>query len=71
MTAGDVIVAAGIANLVYTPATNVTGDVTFTFSLNDGTAFGATATATVSIGAVNDAPTLKRHAGHNGRRQRL
>ena len=42
------IPAAGISNLVYTPAANATGDVTFTFSLSDGTAFGATATATVS-----------------------
>ena len=57
VTAGDVIPAAGIANLVYTPAANATGDVSFTFSLSDGTAFGATATATVSVTAVNDAPT--------------
>ncbi len=57
VTAGDVIAAAGISNLVYTPAENATGDDTFTFSLSDGTAFGATATATVSIGAENDAPT--------------
>ena len=57
VTAGDVIPAAGIANLVYTPAANATGDVSFTFSLSDGTAFGATATATVSVTAENDAPT--------------
>ena len=58
VTAGQVIAAARVANLVYTPAENATGDVTFTFSLSDGTAFGATATATVSIGAENDAPTI-------------
>ena len=58
VTAGDVIPAAGIANLVYTPAANATGDVSFTFSLSDGTAFSEPpATATVSIGAENDAPT--------------
>ena len=58
--AGDVIPAAGIGTLVYTPAANATGDVSFTFSLSDdsdGTTFGATATATVTIDAVNDAPT--------------
>ena len=57
VTAGDVIAAAGISNLVYTPAENATGDDTFTFSLSDGTAFGATATATVTVTPVNDAPS--------------
>ncbi len=55
--AGQVIPAAGIATLVYTPAANANGDVSFTFSLSDGTAFGAPATATVSVTDVNDAPT--------------
>ena len=57
VTAGDVIPAAGIGTLVYTPAANATGDVSFTFSLSDGTAFGAPATATITIGGENNAPT--------------
>ncbi len=58
VTAGDMIAAAAIPNLVYTPVTNVNGDATFTFSVSDGTAFSATATATVTVTPVNDAPTL-------------
>ncbi len=56
--AGQEIAATGIPNLVYTPATNVNGDATFTFSVSDGTAFSTPpATATVTVTAVNDAPT--------------
>ena len=54
----QVIAVADIPTLVYTPATNVNGDATFTFSVSDGTAFSATpATATVSVTAVNDSPS--------------
>ncbi len=55
---GQVIAVADIPNLVYTPVTNVNGDATFTFSVSDGTDFStAPATATVTVNAVNDAPT--------------
>ena len=48
VTAMQVILAADIPNLVYTPV--ATGTVTFTYSLSDGTAFSAsTATATLTI----------------------
>ncbi len=57
VTATQVIPVAGIPTLVYTPATNVHGAATFTFSVSDGTAFSATATATVSVTQVNDAAT--------------
>ena len=58
VTAMDVIAVAAIPNLVYTPALNVNGDATFTFSISDGTAFStAPATATVTVTPVNDAPT--------------
>ena len=57
--AGQEIPATGITNLVYTPATNVNGDATFTFSVSDGTDFSTTpATATVTVTPVNDAPTI-------------
>ncbi len=55
----QVIAVADIPTLVYTPVTNVNGDATFTFSVSDGTDFSATpATATVTVTAVNDPPTI-------------
>ncbi len=58
VTATQVIPVAGIPTLVYTPALNVNGPATFTFSVSDGDDFSATATATVTVTAVNDAPTI-------------
>ncbi len=56
--ATQVIAVAGIPTLVYTPATNVNGDATFTFSVSDGTDFSATpATATVTVNPLNDPPS--------------
>ncbi len=59
VTAMQVIPAADIPNLVYTPATDATGTVTFTYSLSDGTDFSeppATATLTIT-GASVPAPS--------------
>ena len=58
VTAGQVIPAAGIGTLVYTPAANASGTVTFGYSVSDGTAYSAGAEASVSVTAVNDAPVL-------------
>lgn len=61
VTAGDTITAANIANLTFVPAANAngTGAASFTFSVNDGTAFSsATNTITMDITAVNDLPTV-------------
>ncbi len=56
--AGQVIPVAGIPNLRYTPALNVNGAATFTFSVSDGTDFSTPpATATVTVNAVNDDPS--------------
>ena len=52
------IAVADIPTLVYTPVADVNGDAIFTFSVSDGTAFSATATATLSVTAVNDPPTI-------------
>ncbi len=41
----------------YTPAANVSGIDTFTFKANDGIADSNTATVTVTVTAINDAPT--------------
>jgi hypothetical protein len=43
-------------NLTYTPNANANGSDSLTFRVNDGTAFSANASVTISITAVNDAP---------------
>src|SRR5437588_812801 len=44
-------------NLTYTPALNYNGPDTFTFNVNDGTVDSTAATVSLTITAVNDAPT--------------
>src|SRR5207237_10411132 len=44
-------------NLIYTPAGNLNGSESFTFKLNDGTVDGNTATVSITVTPVNDAPT--------------
>jgi lysophospholipase L1-like esterase len=44
-------------NLTYTPAANYNGPDSFTFKANDGTADSNIATVSITITAVNDAPT--------------
>lgn len=46
-------------NLTYTPALNYNGTDSFTFRANDGQAYSNTATVSISITAVNDAPVAK------------
>ncbi len=54
----QVIAVADIPTLVYTPVANANGEVTFTFSVSDGTDFSAApATATLTVNAVNDPPS--------------
>jgi VCBS repeat-containing protein len=43
-------------NLTYTPAANFTGSDSFTFKVNDGTVDSTTATITINVTNVNDAP---------------
>ena len=45
-----------IPNLTYTPATNYSGSDSFTFKVNDGTQDSNTATISITVIAVNDAP---------------
>lgn len=42
----------------YTPAANINGSVTFTYNVSDGSLSSNTATVTINITPVNDAPTL-------------
>jgi hypothetical protein len=53
-THGSVSVAAGL--LTYTPAANYNGLDSFTYKANDGTVDSNTATVSVTVTAVNDAP---------------
>jgi autotransporter-associated beta strand protein len=43
-------------NLTYTPSSNFNGADSFTFKANDGTADSPTATVSITVNAVNDAP---------------
>ncbi len=56
--------ATGIANLVgdqltFTPAANFHGPATLTFQANDGTLSSSTATVSITVTPVNDAPTAE------------
>ncbi len=46
------------ANRTYTPQANYTGTDSFTFTVNDGSLTSASATVSMTINAVNDAPTI-------------
>src|SRR5439155_24731803 len=48
--------------LTYTPAANYNGADSFTFKANDGTLDSNTATVTITIAAVNDAPVAADQA---------
>lgn len=58
VTANQVISAANIANLVYTPALNANGSgrSSFDFKVNDSNSGVLAATMTIDVTAVNDAP---------------
>ena len=45
------------ADVTYTPALNYNGPDSFTFKANDGTVDSANATVSITVTAVNDAPT--------------
>jgi VCBS repeat-containing protein len=45
------------ANVTYTPASNYFGSDSFTFKVNDGTVDSTSATVSITVNAVDDAPT--------------
>ncbi len=47
----------------YTPALNFFGTDTFTYKANDGATDGNTATVTITVSNVNDAPTITNNTG--------
>ena len=50
------VVSRSGSQLVYTPPTNFSGQVSFTYQASDGSLLSNSATVTVSVSAVNDAP---------------
>jgi VCBS repeat-containing protein len=56
------ITNAATGAFTYTPNANVNGTDAFTFRASDGTLFSNTATVTVTITAVNDAPSFTKGA---------
>ncbi len=51
----------------YTPDPDFTGVDSFTFNADDGDLTSTTATFTITVGAVNDAPGVQRRCGQHGR----
>ncbi|MEA4926958.1 MAG: tandem-95 repeat protein [Syntrophomonadaceae bacterium] len=49
-------------SFTYTPVENFNGTDSFTWSVSDGTADSNTATATITVTAVNDAPTVSNNS---------
>jgi VCBS repeat-containing protein len=66
VTASQVIPRANLANLTYVPAANENGAKTFTVTASDGTASSAAATVTMTLTAVNDAPSFALPVGAVG-----
>ena len=58
-THGTVTLNAATGAYTYTPTANYNGSDSFTFKVNDGTVDSAVATVSITINAVNDAPTVK------------
>jgi len=56
---GSVTVNATTGAYTYTPAVNYNGSDSFTFRVNDGLVDSAVATVSLSVSAVNDAPTAQ------------
>ncbi|WP_311972018.1 tandem-95 repeat protein [Pseudomonas baltica] len=63
--AGNVVgtvVLDGNGDVIFTPAKNINGLVTFSYTVTDGQATSNTAIVTVNVVAVNDAPTISAPA---------
>ena len=63
VTVNQVIPAANLANLTYSPSTNENGAKTFTVTASDGSLSSAIATVTMTLAAVNDAPSFALPVG--------
>ncbi len=59
---GEVLIAGGGGTLTYTPVLNDHGEVSCTYTISDGNGGTDTATVTITIDAVNDAPVASNDA---------
>ena len=59
---GTVSIASDNRRLIYTPAANINGSESFTYTVKDQTGASATATVTVGLTAVNDNPVAVNDA---------
>ena len=66
-----------LPNVTYTPAANYNGPDSFTFRASDGSLVSNTATVSITVAPVNDAPVAlaarhyaAQHRAHAGRRAR-
>ena len=66
-TNGTVVITGGGTGLTYTPDANFTGTDSFTYTVSDGAFATDTATVSVTVTAVNDAPTARGLRRHRGR----
>jgi RHS repeat-associated protein len=55
--------SGAVPNLTYAPGANFNGSDSFTFKVNDGQADSATATISITVMPVNDAPTAQSQTG--------
>jgi Ca2+-binding RTX toxin-like protein len=55
---GGTVELDGSGNIIFTPAANVNGDVSFRYTVTDITGETATSDVTIDLAAVNDAPEL-------------
>ena len=62
-TNGTVVITGGGTGLTYTPDANFAGPDTFTYTISDGAFATDTATVTITVTPVNDAPTADDFAG--------
>jgi large repetitive protein len=53
-------------SFTYTPATDYNGPDSFTYKANDGTVDSNTSTVSITVNAVNDAPTTKAQCKNGG-----
>ncbi|SDD06159.1 Calx-beta domain-containing protein [Pedobacter soli] len=58
ITTGQEILASDIPNLVFAPAANFNGNVSFNWAGSDGTSYSAVATVNISVSPVNDPPVI-------------
>jgi len=58
VTVNQVITTANISQLNFVPVTYYNGNAVFSRKGYDGTVYSTTATATVSVNSINDAPTV-------------